>query len=105
MILKDKRIDSIKSKIPENLCNRLINRKNRVVEKEKKIRINMIKKLCIVNSDEDLEAILNGIEPLWRNKKRSNLLMIGHYEEVNMETEKAIVTCTFALPKETEKNV
>ena len=46
------------------------------------MRVNMIKKLCILNSDEDLEAILKGIEPLFRNKKRSFLLMGGNYEEV-----------------------
>ena len=92
MILKDKRFDSIKGKIPEDLYNRLMNRKNRVVEEEKKIRINMVKKICIVNSDEDVEAILKGIEPLLRNKKRSILLIGGNYEEVNMKIEKAIIT-------------
>ena len=64
----------------------------------------MIKKLCIVISDEELEGILKGIEPLLRNKKRSILLMGGNYEEVNMETKKVIVTYMSTFPKETEKN-
>ena len=90
MILKDKRFDNIKGQIPEDLYNRLMNRKSRVLEEEKKIRINMVKKLCIVNNQEELEEILKGIAPLLWNKKRSILLMGGNYEEVNMETEKEI---------------
>ena len=35
MILKDKRFDTIKGQIPEDLYNRLMNRKSRVVEEEK----------------------------------------------------------------------
>ena len=66
----------------------------------------MVKILCIVNSDEELEAILKGIEPLLRNKKRAILLMGGNYEEVKMEIEKAIVTFMTSMPKksvQTEK--
>ena len=44
MILKDKRFDTIKGQIPKDFYNRLINRKTRVVEEEKQMRINMIKK-------------------------------------------------------------
>ena len=61
MILKDKRFDNIKSQIPEDLENRLINKKSRVIKEEKRIRVNMVKKLCIVNSDVELEEILKGI--------------------------------------------
>ena len=35
MILKDKHFDTIKGQIPEDLYNRLMNRKSRVVEEEK----------------------------------------------------------------------
>ena len=105
MILKDKRFDSIKGQISEDLYNRLRNRKSRVIEEEKQIRINMVKKLCIVNKEEELKEILKGIVPLLRNKKRSILLMGGNYEEVNMETEKAIVTYMSTFPKETKKSV
>ena len=35
MILKDKRFDTIKGQIPEDLYNRLMNRKRRIVEEEK----------------------------------------------------------------------
>ena len=86
MILKDKRFDSIKGQIHEDLYNRLMNRKSRVVEEEKKIRVSMIKKLCTVNLEDEIEEILKVITPLLRNKKRSILLMGGNYEEVNMET-------------------
>ena len=68
-----------------------MNRKSRIVEEEKQMRINMVKKLCIVNNDEELEEILKGIEPLLRNKKRIILLMGGNYEGVKMEIEKAIM--------------
>ena len=64
----------------------------------------MIKKLWIVNSDEDLEGILKGIEPLLRNKKRSILLMGGNYEEVNMEIENIVVTYMPTFPKVTKKS-
>ena len=35
MILKDKRFDNIKGKIPEDLYNRLLNRKRKVIEEDK----------------------------------------------------------------------
>ena len=82
-----------------------MNRKNRVVEEEKKIRINMVKKICILNSDEDVEAILKGIGCLLRNTKRSILLMDGNYEEVNLEIEKAIIAYMSTFPKKAEKSV
>ena len=100
MILNDKRFDSSNGKIPEDFYNRLMNRKSRVIEEEKKIRINMIKKFCVVNNDEDIENILKGIEPLLRNKKREILIMGGNYEEVKMEIEKEIVAFMTAMPKD-----
>ena len=69
MILKDKHFHTIKGQIPEDLYNRLINRKSRVVEEEKQIRIDMVKKLCIINNDNDLETILKGIEPLLKIRR------------------------------------
>ena len=102
MILKDKRFDSIKGQIHEDLYNRLRNRKSRVTEEKK--RMNMVKKLCIVNSEEEINEILKGMAPLLRNKKRSILLMGGNYEEVNMETQKAIVTYMCTMPNEIEKS-
>ena len=100
MILKDKCFDTIKGQIPKDLYNRLINRKSRVVEKEKKIRIDMVRKLCIINNDEDLDTILKGIQSLLRNKKREILIMGGNYEEVRMENEKEIVTFMAIMPKD-----
>ena len=64
----------------------------------------MIKKLWIVKDDEDLENILKGIAPLLRNKKRSILLTGGNYEEVNIETKKAIVSYMSWLPKVTKES-
>ena len=63
MILKDKRFDTIKGQIPEDLYNRLMNWKSKIVEEKKQMRINMVKKLCIVNNDEELEEIWKGIKP------------------------------------------
>ena len=92
MILKDKRFDSIKGQILEDLYNRMRKKESRVTGEDKQIRINVVKKLCIVNNEENLKVILKGIAPLLRNKKRSIFLMGGNYEEVNMETQKVIIT-------------
>ena len=99
MILKDKIFDTIKGQIPKDLYNRLMNRKSKIVEEEKKMRINMVKMMCIVNNDEEMEEILKGIEILLRNKKRSILLMGGNYEEVKMETKKAIIAYMTSILK------
>ena len=99
MILKDKRFDSIRRQQPEDLYNRLRNGKRRVKEEDKKIRINMVRKLCIVNNEKEITIFLKGIAPLLRHKKRSILLMGGNYEKVNMETEKAIVSYMSTMPK------
>lgn len=64
----------------------------------------MVKNLCILNNEEEIKEILKGIAPLLRNKKRSILLMGGNYEEVNMETQKEIVTYMSTMPKETKKS-
>ena len=77
-----------------------MNRKSRVVEEEKQMRINMVKKLCIINNDDVLQIFLKGIKPLLRNKKRAILLMGGNYEEVKIETERAIVTFMTSMPKD-----
>ena len=87
------------------MYNRIRNGKSRVIEEDKKISMNMVKKLCIVNNDEELKEILKGIRPLLRNKKRSILLMGGNYEEVNVETQKAIVIYISTMPKESKKTV
>ena len=63
------------------------------------MRINIVKKMCIVNNDEEMEEIFKGIEPLLRNKKMSILLMGGNYEEVKMEIEKAIIAYMTSIPK------
>ena len=51
----------------------------------------MVRKLCYVNDEDDVNEILKGIAPLLRHKKISILLMGGNYEEVNKETQEAIV--------------
>ena len=38
-----------------DLYNRLLNRKRRVIEEDKHIRINMVMKLCFVNNEEDVK--------------------------------------------------
>ena len=68
MILKNKRFEDIQKDMPQDLYNMLINRKRRVVEEERKIRINQIRKLCEVNSDEEMKIIMEGIKPLLWNK-------------------------------------
>ena len=51
------------------MYNRFNNIKRRVVNEERNIRENQIKKLCEVNDDEDMSRLMEGIEPLLRNKR------------------------------------
>ena len=85
MILRYKMFDYIENKKPEDLYNRLLNRKKRVTEEDTKLREAMINKLCEFNSKEDLDIILKGIEPLLRNKRRGIILIRGNYEDVRKE--------------------
>lgn len=106
MIFWKKKFDNIQNKILEDLFNRLLNRKKRVTEEDTKLREKMIYKLCEVNSKEDLDRILKGIEPLLRNKRRTILLMGGSYEDLRKETKQAIVKHMPLVPtieKESEK--
>ena len=64
MILRNRRFNSIQGKIPKDLYNKLLNRKRRVVEEDTKLREIMVNKLCEINTKEDLDRILKGIEPL-----------------------------------------
>ena len=80
MILRNKKFENIQNKILEDLYNRLINRKKRVLEEDINVRITMINKLCKVDSKEDSNKILKGIEPLLRNKRREILLKGGNYQ-------------------------
>ncbi len=64
------RFDSIQSKILEDLLNRLLNIKKRMLEEDNKLRTTMINKLCETNSKEDSDRILKGIDPLIRKKKK-----------------------------------
>ena len=49
MILRNKRFENIQNKIPEDLYNRLVNRKRRISEEDMNMRITMINKLCDVD--------------------------------------------------------
>ena len=82
----------------------MINRKTKVVEEDKKIRINLINKICEVHNGDDVEEVLKIIVPLLRNKKRSIFLMGGNYEEVNVETKNAIVSYMISVPKVAKEN-
>ena len=99
IILENKRFEDVQRHILEDFYNRLIKKRRRVIGEDKKIRENMIKKLCKVNNDEDLQDILNGIEPLLQNKRRHILLMGENYEEVNNETKELIVKYITFVPK------
>ena len=101
MILRNKRFDSIQNKILVDLYNRLLNRKKRVVFEETKLRESMVRLLCEVNFEDDLDRILKGIEPLLRKKRRASLLMGGNYEEGNKDTKEAIVKFMASMPKVT----
>ena len=82
MILRYTKFENIQNKIPEDLYNRPINRKKRVLEEDLNLRITMINKPCQVDSKEDSDIILKGIEPLMRNKRREIILMGGNQEDV-----------------------
>ena len=76
--MRNKRFYSIQNKILEDLYNRLVNRKKRVLEEDLNMRITSINKLCDVGSKEELDRFLKGIEPLLRRKRRAILLMGGN---------------------------
>ena len=105
MILRYKIFDTIQNKIPEDLYNMLLNRKKRVLEEDIKLRETMVNKLCKVNSKEDMNKILKGIDPLLRQKRREILLMGGGYEEVKKEIEEAIVKYMTLVPIVTKVSV
>ena len=83
MILKNKIFDDIQENIPQDLYNRLVNKRRRVIEEDKKIRGNLINKLCEINNDDDMTRIMKGIEPFLRNKRRDILLIGGKSKKVN----------------------
>ena len=105
MIFKNKRYDNIQNKIPDDLYNRLFNRKKLVTKVDTKLREIMINKLCEVNCKEDMDIILKGIDPLLRNKRRKNILMGGNYEDVRKEIDEAIVKHMTSIPPILKDNV
>ena len=99
MILSNKRFENIKNKIPEDLQYRLVNRERKISEEDMNMRITMINKLCDVDSKEECDIILKGIEPLSRNKTRPILLMGDNYVDVRKETKEAIVKYMTSVSK------
>lgn len=72
----------IHGNIPKYLYNRLIEMNPRVKEEDRMIREHAMKKICDIKSEEEMEAILEKIKPLLRNKKRCILIMGGEYESI-----------------------
>ena len=60
----------------------------------------MVRKLCTIDSEEDIKEILKGISQSPRHKKISILIMGENYEEVNKETLEAIVSFMSTIPKD-----
>ena len=77
---------------------RLINKRIRVAEEDKKIKEKLIKKFCEVNSNDDIDRIMKGVEPLLRNTRRAIFLMGENYEEVNKENKSTIATFMTSTP-------
>lgn len=69
-----------------------------MIEDDTQLRETTINKLYDVDSKEDMDKILKGIEALPRNKIREIILMGGNYEDVRMETKEAIVKHMSSLP-------
>ena len=63
MILSNKKFEVIKDKIPQDLYERLLNRRRRVANEDKGIRENQIRKLCQIDSDEHLANLMKSLEP------------------------------------------
>ena len=99
MKLRNKRFDNIQKNILEDLYNRLVNRRERVIEEDIRLREELVKKLCDMPKEVVFVSILKGIEPLLWNKRRAILLMGGDYEEIRKETHEAIVSYMTYMPK------
>ena len=97
-ILKNKNFKDIEKSMPKDQYKRLIKRKKRVINKDKGIRENHIRKFYKVNNDEDMKRIIKGIETLLRNKRRTIFLMGGNYEEVKEETKKEKMKFMTSIP-------
>ena len=63
IFLKKKKFENIQNKNPKVLYNRLINRKERVLEEDMNMRIKTINKLCDVGSKEKLDRVLKVLSP------------------------------------------
>ena len=55
MILENKKFDTIHGKIPEDLYNRLVNRKMRAQDDNKKMRENVIRQFCDIRDNDHLK--------------------------------------------------
>ena len=53
-----------------DMYNRLVNRKRRILEEDMNMTITIINQLCNVDSKEELDKILKGIETFLRKKRR-----------------------------------
>lgn len=105
IILRRKIFEDIQKNTPQDLYNRLLDRRRRVVDEDKRIRENIIKKFYEINNDEDMRRIMKGIEPLLRDKIRVVILMGGNNEEVNKETQESIVKFMTFVPSVAEKSM
>lgn len=65
------------------MFEKLVNRKKRAAEEDKKIRQNYVRKLCDIKNEDHFKDILKDLNTHLRMKKRTILIMGGNYEEVN----------------------
>lgn len=91
MIVIDKKLSTIHGKIPEDLYNRLVNRKQRAQEEDIKMREHVIRQFCEVEDEDHLKRFLKSLGNLLRTKRRTILIMGGKKEEVQKETEQAVM--------------
>lgn len=98
IILADKNFDSIQGKIPNELFEKLVNRKKRAVEEDKSIRENYVRKLCEIKDEENFKEIMKNLNTHLRMKRRTILIMGGNYEEINKEKEEVVVKVMTSSP-------
>lgn len=83
MILVDNKFYTIQGKIPDDLFEKLVNKKKRATEEDNKIIENIVRKLCDVRDEDHFKEIMKELGTHMRTKKITIQIMGGNYEEIN----------------------
>lgn len=100
MILADKKFEDIKNKILDNHYEKLVYRKNRVVEEDKGIRERYVRNICEIKDEDNFKQIMKKLNTNLRRKRWIVLIVGGNCEEINRETKEVVVKVLMSRTKE-----